>query len=209
MQIDRDINAPFIVTNIEGNQQQYTINYLYEEMLCEAEKLFGSRNTNYKYLGIEHHDKGPRIWSPIENKLDEFTIRLNFKINNYSLCYQLAHETVHSLAPLRDIETNKFEEGIAVYFSELYVFKTLKLKWDERVMDYEYQEAFELVKPFIKKHKKWRRRIKAIRNQEKGLAFSHFNSTKLKRVFPSLMQSDIFKLKKIFKEADKTLSILR
>ncbi len=148
MQITNDPKAPFTVADVDGNEHQYTPYSLYEEMLCEAENLFGRRGTKYEFLGIEHHDKGPSIWFPDENRIEKFTIQLNLNKVGESICFQLAQETLHSLAPQRIEDTNNFEEGISIYFALHYLKKVMKLNWNPN-MKSNYKEAYLRVKSLI------------------------------------------------------------
>ena len=201
MQITNDPKAPFTVADVDGNEHQYTPYSLYEEMLCEAENLFGRRGTKYEFLGIEHHDKGPSIWFPDENRIEKFIIQLNFNIHDNSLCYQLAHETLHSLAPQRIEDTNNFEEGIAVYFSGYYIKKIMKLNWTPSIK-HNYKEVFQRVKSLINSNSKSFRRLKRIRENNEGLSFSKLNDKQLRSVFPKAKRNDIRYLKEGFKGCD-------
>ena len=196
MQITNDPKAPFTVADVDGNEHQYTSYSLYEEMLCEAENLFGHRGTKYEFLGIEHHDKGPSIWFPDENRIEKFIIQLNFNIHDNSLCYQLAQETLHSLAPQRIEDANNFEEGMSIYFALHYLKKVMKLNWNPN-MKSNYKEAYLRVKSLINNNSKSIIRLKRLREQEEP-SFSKLDFKQLRRVFPKANLGDIRYLKNMF-----------
>ena len=207
METTTDINTPFKVTDVNGNEQQHTVNELYEKMLSEAERLFGRRDMKYEYRGIAHYDQGPDIDFPIPNNLEVFTIRLCF---NYgaSICYQLAHETIHSLAPQLKKNTTKFEEGIAVYYSLYYIHNIMKLNWTPGFEDKEadYKEVYQKVKRLKNKNSSSFRMLKTIREQEEP-SFSKLKSSQLRRIFPRSTQDDRNILMKVFRpESDDTVS---
>lgn len=187
MEITTDINAPFTVTDVNGNEHQHMANALYDAMLSQAEKLFGCRDTKYKFLGIRHRDDGPYIWFPNVNRLEEFDIRLCFNFGE-SICYQLAHETIHSLAPQIGGSGTKFEEGIAVYYSLYYIRNVMKLNWTPKNKP-EYEEVYQRVKRLKNKNSNSFRTLKKIREEEE-LSFSKLNSSQLRRIFPRSTQDD-------------------
>ena len=195
MQITNDPNALFTVPEVDGNQHQYTLYTLHDKMLCEAERLFGHRDAKYKCLSIVHYDKGPDIRFPDKNRLEEFIIRLDFSIHN-RLCYQLAHETLHSLAPQRKEDTTKFEEGIAVYFSIHYIKNIMKLDYDPCIEDEpDYNRVYRKVKSLI--DAKSFKRLKMIREQEET-SFSKLDDDQLERIFRKAKPKEIQDLKEIF-----------
>ena len=188
MEITTDINAPFTVTDVNGNEYQHTVNDLYKKMLCEAERLFGHRDPNYKFLDIVHYDTGPDINFPIPNNLEVFTIRLCFNFGA-SICFQLAHETIHSLAPQLKKNTTKFEEGIAVYYSHYYIHNIMKLKWVPK-NEPKYEEPYQRVKRLKNRNSSSFRTLNKIREQEES-SFSKLDSSQLRRIFPNSTPDDI------------------
>ena len=186
MQINTNVNAPFTVYNADGNEQ-YTTNGLYETMFCEAERLFGRRDTKYKFLGIKYHDEGPDIYFPIPNQFQVFEIRLcpNFVD---SICYQLAQEILHSLVPQRKEDTTIFEEGLSIYFALHYIKKTMKLNWTPTNRS-DYEEAYQSVKLLKNRNSSSFRMLKKIREQEES-SFSKLNASQLRRIFPNSTPDD-------------------
>src|SRR5437879_7010897 len=51
-------------------------------------------------------------------------------------CYQLAHESVHLLAPTGGRNANVLEEGLATYFSELYLHDTFATSMPPELASY-------------------------------------------------------------------------
>ena len=48
-------------------------------------------------------------------------LSLSAATNILQACYQMAHETVHLLAPSGGRNANNFEEGVACYFAAYYM----------------------------------------------------------------------------------------
>lgn len=196
MQNTNDPNVPFTVPDVDGNEHQYIPYSLYEKMFCEAENLFGRRGTKYEFLGIEHYDEGPRIWFPDKNCIEKFTIQLNLNKVGESICFQLAQETLHSLAPQLKKDTNTFEEGMSIYFALHYLKKVMKLNWNLN-MKSNYKEAYLRVKSLINNNSKSIIRLKRLREQEEP-SFSKLDFKQLRRVFPKANLGDIRYLKNMF-----------
>jgi len=97
------------------------------EMLNLAEEMFGPRNKDFTILGFEFMDTGPRIWYPNNN--GNIVIQLTPEaLNSETIAlYQLAHECIHLLSPSGGAYANVLEEGVAVYFSWLYLRKVLQV----------------------------------------------------------------------------------
>ena len=195
MEIIADINALFTVTDVNGNEYQHTANDLYEKMFSGAERIFGSRDTKYKFLGIDHGDDGPYIWFPNANRLEEFNIRLCFNFGE-SICYQLAHETIHSLFPQLLGNSTKFEEGIAVYYSLYYIHNIMKLNW-KPIHKPNYKEVYQRIKRLKNKNSNSFRTLKKIREEEES-SFSKLDSSQLRRIFPKSTPDDIKSLMEKF-----------
>ncbi|RYX86630.1 hypothetical protein EON83_00160 [bacterium] len=114
-----------------------------DEMLTDAETLFGERDKEYSIIGIEFHQDGPQTIFPEGHKL--IAIQLSFRAldNDAIACWQLAHETIHLLSPLGKQGANILEEGLATYFSRLYLQK--KLGVGGQAPPGNYRQADELV----------------------------------------------------------------
>ena len=95
------------------------------DMLEMAECLFGQRDCSFTILGIKFRDDGPYVWYPeIGDGQEKYiTIMLSSSAaqNMSRACFQMAHETVHLLAPTGGQNANNLEEGVACYFSLYYM----------------------------------------------------------------------------------------
>lgn len=90
-------------------------------MLREVEELYGARDRAWTPLGIEFGPTIPHVWYP--GTCGHIVIQLsrNAIDDNVLACYQLAHETVHLLAPTGGKPALVLEEGVATVYSEDYV----------------------------------------------------------------------------------------
>jgi hypothetical protein len=86
--------------------------------LEKAEELFGPRDKSFTLLGTEFHDGPNRVIYPNANH-DQIVILLSKEArgNHDQALFQLAHETVHVLAPVDVGTSTVLEEGLATYFS--------------------------------------------------------------------------------------------
>ena len=92
------------------------------DMVHIATKLFGPRNLYYTVIDIGFGGNQPEIQYPSENH-PYIIIRLSAKAKKDRLiaCYQMAHETVHLLAPTSRCHVTNLEEGVASYFAIYYM----------------------------------------------------------------------------------------
>jgi hypothetical protein len=86
--------------------------------LEKAEGLFGPRNKSFTLLGIEFYDGQNRVSYPNADR-NQIIIQLSkeSRRNHDQALFQLAHETVHVLAPVDVGTSTVLEEGLATYFS--------------------------------------------------------------------------------------------
>ena len=127
------------------------------DMLHLAEELFGPRDSSYTILGIEFADDGPRIWYPKyrEDKNDtNIIIKLSPGVatNAVGAYHELAHETVHSLAPVEMEPTTYFEEGVACYFADYYIRNRLGIQRGWSIGE-NYECALSRIRPLLDKDK--------------------------------------------------------
>jgi hypothetical protein len=87
-------------------------------LLERAETLFGPRDKAFTLLGIEFHAGPNRLSYPNAGR-DQIIVELSMEAtrNRDQALFQLAHETVHILAPVNVGATTVLEEGLATYFS--------------------------------------------------------------------------------------------
>jgi hypothetical protein len=88
--------------------------------LEKVETQFGPRNMSFTLLGIEFYDGPNQVTYPNTDR-NQIVIQLSKESesrgNHDQALFQLAHETVHVLAPV-DVGTSTVrEEGLATYFS--------------------------------------------------------------------------------------------
>lgn len=100
------------------------------EMLRLAEKKYGPRDKSWTILGIEFGDNVPRVWYPGNCKNVIVQLTPSAAIDKTKACYQLAHESIHLLAPTGGEKANVFEEGLATHFSHEYLEEKLGVKWE-------------------------------------------------------------------------------
>jgi len=91
------------------------------DMLRIAQELFGERDSSYTILGIEFVGDNPRIWYPGNRRDIVVQLSPSAAVDMSQACYQLAHETVHLLAPSGCNKAINFEEGLACYFAGYYM----------------------------------------------------------------------------------------
>ena len=110
----------FLAKEIE-NGYNWTLASRLGDMLQLAQELFGPRDLSYTILGIEFVADNPRIRYYSNRR--EIIIQLDAlaATDMSQACYQLAHETVHLLAPSGSDDGLNIEEGVACYFSAYYM----------------------------------------------------------------------------------------
>ncbi|GEM_PF-7043982 len=114
------IEESLIVSNeISPGVSSWTLASRAAHMLREAEKMYGKRQTNILFCGIEFQGKVPHIWYPGG---DNAVIRLtpNCMQDIDRAYFQLSVEIAHLLTPVPGLEVNNLEEGMTVYFGERY-----------------------------------------------------------------------------------------
>jgi hypothetical protein len=103
------------------------------------EDRYGARDTRFSFQPVSFHS-----YPYAQTLVDDTSFTLQVKLDeaargdDYRLKYQIWHEAVHCLAPVRRMETLWFEEGLAVY-SCLYA--------PHMTRDYR-QRCIEHLKPF-------------------------------------------------------------
>lgn len=124
------------------------------EMLNWAEQLFGQRDKEWTFIGIEFRDNGPYIFY-YPGKRISIVLSTNcsgYFPNSPQLYYQLAHETCHLLYPTGKNDANVLNEGISTYFSKLFQEKeypNLTYAIDD-IKQTKYYEPYLLVEKLLK-----------------------------------------------------------
>ena len=181
----------------DTNRAMWTLPSLFGDMLLEAEKLFGERDTSWTILGIHLSSVGPFIRFQGPGKFPynkQIIIELSLVGNIYQACWQLAHETIHCLAPEERCNAIYLEEGIATYYQNLYMFERIGLDtqhWNEG----KYLKARDLVKPLMEHDRCF---LKGIR--PKGTLFRDINPQDIRNILPSLSEKHISDLYAKFNE---------
>ena len=135
-----NINSDLFVTQRKFNGRCYTWTLVsrLSNMLHMAEELFGPRDLSYTILGIEFGPDNPRLWYPGNRRHIIIQLGLSAARNMSQACYQMAHETVHLLAPSGGQNANNFEEGVACYFAAYYMKGQLNEPyWSPGIPSYE------------------------------------------------------------------------
>jgi hypothetical protein len=155
------------------------------EMLHLAQELFGLRDNSYTILGVEFVADNPRIWYPGNRR--DIIIQLSplAATDMSQACYQLAHETVHLLAPSGGNDGINFEEGVACYFARYYMRTQLgQPAWRPTLPS--YVRALALVTPRLDVDVQCIRRLR-----REHPSFSKIPNVDIAREFPSLSSADI------------------
>ena len=182
-----NINSELLVAEpLPDDTVSWTLASRLGEMLDMAEELFGERDCSYTILGIEFNSKGPRIWyRGGHRKHIIIQLGLQAATNMSQACYQMAHETVHLLAPSGGQNANNFEEGVACYFAAYYT----KEKFNEPCCSPtipSYQCALALVTPRLDEDIDCVRRIR--KNQS---SFCDMTKEDISAEFPNLGSEDV------------------
>ena len=188
-----NINSDLLITEqLPDKLWTWTLPSCLSDMLYLAEDLFGPRDSSYTPLGIEFAAGGPYVFFPGETKQNRkhITIRLSLEaaIDTLRAYYQLAHETVHLLAPVRG-NTNNFEEGVATYFSTYYMEKKMNQPldyWKPTNEEQSYKEALKKVTPLLDNDKYC---IRQLRSEQPE--FTKMTEEQISSAFPNLSAEDI------------------
>lgn len=107
----------FIAAPLTGNKgYTWTLASVVGKMLDLAEDLFGPRDTSFTFLGVEFLNGDPHTWFPNNNKRIVIQLGESCLREPDRACFQLAHEVVHLLSPVKKNEASVLEEGIATSF---------------------------------------------------------------------------------------------
>ncbi len=138
----------------------WTIITKFGHILKKAEKKYGNRDNNYTILGIELTSKNnPQIWFPNYGKSIYIVIQITENCLNDMdrAVFQVAHETIHCLSPIKENKVSVLEEGLATLFSIEYCKKNNHGKsWSAKKAEYInaqilVKELFKIDKNIIKK----------------------------------------------------------
>ena len=168
-----------------GSGYTWTLASRLGDMLHMAEELFGPRDCSYTVLGIEFGPDNPRIRYPENRGHIIIQLSLLAATNMSQACYQMAHETVHLLAPSNGPNANNFEEGVACYFAAYYMKSKLNQpNWRPTLPS--YRCALELIAPRLDEDIYCVRRLR-----DKNPAFQDMSKEEISEEFPDLSADDV------------------
>ena len=182
-----NINSDLLVTQSLPNDNGYTwtLASLLGDMLHIAEELFGPRDLSYTILGIEFVADVPQIWYPGDRKHIIIQLDLEASTDLLQACYQMAHETIHLLAPTGGSNANNLEEGVACYFAAYYLENKLNAShWRPNLPS--YKRVLKRVAPLLDTD------ISCIRKlREQQPSFSKMDREQVSTAFPNLASEDV------------------
>lgn len=138
------IHPDLIVTSSRREGFRQTLASRLGEMLIIAEDLFGKRDHNYTFLGVEFTEDAPHI-HPEMNKSLIMRLPINSMFEPMITYAYMAHECIHLLSPCPHRPVTILEEGIAEVFAYIYMRDTMKIEIPSRKSGSAYHEAGELV----------------------------------------------------------------
>ena len=182
------IDSSMLVTErLDDGTYKWTLASRLRQMLHMAEHLFGPRDRSYTIFGIEFHEGNPKIWYPTGGDGKNIIIRLSpaAAANMSQACFQMAHETVHLLAPTGDRNATNLEEGVACYFSVYYMKQILnEPKWYYTMKS--YKRVLELVSPRLEEDMGCIRRLRG-----RQRLFGKMRKEDICEEFPKLTEEDV------------------
>lgn len=155
------------------------------DMLSLAEELLGPRDTTYTVLGVEIGPDIPRLWFPGNRKHVIVQLSPSAATDPARACYQLAHETVHLLAPNGGGPATNFEEAVACYFAEFYMKKKFaQNKWEPG--EPSYNRGLRIISSRLDEDIGCVKRLRS-----KQLSFGAIQREQLSAEFPGLLAQDL------------------
>ena len=170
-----------------------TITHSFMEMLNMAEELFGNRDKNWTFIGVEFSGCVPCIMYYPNNKISIVLSKDCSKEfpNCPQLYYQLAHEICHLLYPTEKSDATVLIEGISVFFSKKYqekIYPESTYAIDD-ISKSKYYEAYQLVEKLLTIDKD---AVKKIR--QKGFEITNITESELKSMDFGLNDEEIKKI---------------
>ena len=182
IEIDEDLLV--LQHQSKGNDYKSKLVSRLIDMVHMANKLFGPRDLSYTIVDIEFMTDVPRIRYP-ENYHIIIRLTESAATNMSRTCYQMAHETVHLLAPTGCNDSTNFEEGVACYFAAYYMKEKFNEPcWSPGIPSYEC--ALEAVTPLLDKDMCCVHRLR-----EHHPSFQDVTEEKIKEEFPNLESKNV------------------
>lgn len=112
------VNQP-VSCEVIGGLSEDRLGQILAGLRDEAAQLYGPRSEVYAISGVKFRSGRPRVKiSPEKASLTVYVSRGAGDVGNLA---QLAHETIHTLAPAEKQWTTNFEEGLAEYFTNKWI----------------------------------------------------------------------------------------
>ena len=127
----------------------------------------------------------PQIWYPGDRKHIIIQLDLEASTDLLQACYQMAHETIHLLAPTGGSNPNNLEEGVASYFAAYYLENKLNaFNWRPNLPS--YKRVLKRVAPLLDTDISCIRRLR-----EQQPSFSKMDREQVSTAFPNLASEDV------------------
>ncbi len=179
------INPELLVAKNTATGFTWTLASRLGDMLHRADDLLGERDSSYTILGIEFVADVPRLWYPGNRRHVVVQLHSSAAAEMSRACYQMAHETVHLLAPNGGGPATNLEEGIAAWFAGWYMRTQLNQPtWHPELPS--YKRALALLSPVLDKDAHCIRRLRP-----HALPFSGICRDALLTEFPALTPADL------------------
>ena len=108
------------IPDVSGDLHSKLLNYAKTKLIPELEGRYGQCDSRFDLKGIDFCQGNPFTEYP-RNGEGDFSIWLNLKCRqeppSYRAVFQLAHECMHALRPVRFGRSTVLEEGLATEFS--------------------------------------------------------------------------------------------
>ncbi len=183
--VDKDLQV--LQHKSKGNAYKSKLVNRLIDMLHRAKKSFGKRDCCYIILDVVFGEKNPGIQYTEDRR--HIIIRLStLAATNIRWAYwNMAHETVHLLAPTGCNNPTNLEEGVACYFANYYLEEILKQpSFPLGPNDTSYKCALKAVKPLFDKDKYF---VRKLRNQQPS--FQDITKADIIKEFPELTSDEL------------------
>lgn len=162
----------FVATEIV-NGYSWTLASRCGQILSDIQNRYGKRDESYTLVGIEFVENGgPQIWFPGDCGNIVIQLAINSLDNNEIACFQLSHECVHLLSPTGRLKANYLEEGLACYYSKIYMDKEFNLDTTSWIYEIEkYKIAYELVAKLISSNENIIKKLREIEPSFYNISF--------------------------------------
>lgn len=150
------------------NLHAWTITSRLGQALDEAEKRYGPRDPSFTILGVEVNSRAqPQIRFRGNDKHVIVQITKGCSHDLQCAGYEMAHEVIHCLNPIKNGEATVLEEGLATHFAVEYAINKLDDK-NREVSNPKYAYAMNLVRELLQAYGD--DVIKRLRNAEPSLS---------------------------------------